>query len=113
MSKTLGQQIRELRDAKGLTQESVAAALNTSRQRYSRMESDRVDITYKDLCRIAEVYQVNPSAITNQLKQDEDLVTRFREVSDQQAAEVAMSKIEEILRVFFAHRRIWERMHKV
>ena len=112
MSKVLGQLIQDLRKEKNITQEAVAAAINTSRQRYSRMENDQLDITYKDLCRIAKALQVEPNTITNQLKQDDGLIARFREVSNQQAAESAMSKIEEILRVFFAHRRIWERMHR-
>uniref|UniRef100_A0A7J3SLM4 XRE family transcriptional regulator n=1 Tax=Fervidicoccus fontis TaxID=683846 RepID=A0A7J3SLM4_9CREN len=112
MSEILGQRIRELREEKRISQKAMADFLNTTRQRYARIEKGEIDITYKDLCRIASKLGVDPNQITSSLKEEKGLVVQFRELSNAEAAAEKMAKVEEILRVFFAHKRVWKRMFK-
>ena len=112
MSDILGQRIRELREEKGISQEAMADYLNTSRQRYGRIEKGEIDITYKDLCRLASKLGVDPNQITSSLREEKGLVVQFRELSNAEVSAEKMAKVEEILRVFFAHKRVWKRMVK-
>jgi len=110
MSITLGKRIRELREEKGISQEAMANFLNTTLQRYSRLEKGEIDITYKDLCRIAAKLGVEPIQITKVLKEEKSLVVYFRELSNAEEAIEKIAKVQEILNVFFAHKRAWQRI---
>jgi transcriptional regulator with XRE-family HTH domain len=52
--------LRELRIARGLTQEQVAAAVGTSQSHYSKIELGQVSPTIRTVRRIAEALSVDP-----------------------------------------------------
>lgn len=52
--------LRELRDARGLTQEQVAEAAGTSQSHYSKIELGRVSPTIRTVKKIADVLGVDP-----------------------------------------------------
>lgn len=57
----VGQQIREARKAKGLTQQEVADRLSVSKSAYSRYESGKQNITIETLQKIGEVLSLKLS----------------------------------------------------
>jgi transcriptional regulator with XRE-family HTH domain len=52
--------LRELRDARGLTQEQVAEAAGTSQSHYSKIELGRVSPTIRTVKKLADVLGVDP-----------------------------------------------------
>ncbi len=64
----LGKKIRELRTAKGVSQEELGKALGRSHAAVSDMERGVTEITVKDLYRIAEILSV---PITEFIKEQE------------------------------------------
>ena len=52
--------LRELRDARGLTQEQVAEAAGTSQSHYSKIELGRVSPTIRTVKKLANVLGVDP-----------------------------------------------------
>lgn len=59
----VGENIKKLRELKGLSREYVAEKLDLHLTSYGNIERGQSDITVNKLFRIAEVLQVNPSDI--------------------------------------------------
>jgi transcriptional regulator with XRE-family HTH domain len=57
--KTIGQKIKEIREARHYSQESIAKALDISVTSYAKIERDEVEITVKRLEEIAKALKVN------------------------------------------------------
>lgn len=110
MSYALGTRIRELRCEKKVSQEKMAEVLVTTRQRYARLENGQTDISFVMIKKIAEVLGVNSKEITSAEEEKEELVALFREKSISPEAIASVSKIEEILKVFHAHEKLYFQM---
>ena len=54
----IGQKLKELRKAYGLTQEQLSGKLGISRVNYTRYENDKVRPDYETLINIADFYDV-------------------------------------------------------
>ena len=54
----IGQKLKELRKAYGLTQEQLSGKLGISRVNYTRYESDKVRPDYETLINIADFYDL-------------------------------------------------------
>ncbi len=63
MSNQVYENIRKIRELKGLTREYVAAELKMSSSGYGKIERGEVDLTISRLFKIAEVLNVSPSSI--------------------------------------------------
>jgi transcriptional regulator with XRE-family HTH domain len=107
MSYAIGNRIKELRTIKKVSQEEMAEFLDTSRQRYSRLENGRLDISYVVIKKIAERLAVSISDITSAEQEKKELVTYFREKNSCDDVVGSVAKIEEILRIFNAHERLY------
>ena len=59
MNEILGNRIKELRNARNLTQEQVAEQIGVSRQKYARIESGTNSISLDILSRIASALEVS------------------------------------------------------
>lgn len=59
MPNETGKRLRELRADADLTQENVAKLLNISREAYSLYESEKRQMNYESLCKIANYYDVS------------------------------------------------------
>jgi transcriptional regulator with XRE-family HTH domain len=59
----VARRIAELRAARGLTQEDVAARLGTATKNYQRIESGQQNLTIRTLARLAAVFEVEPIAL--------------------------------------------------
>ena len=110
MSYAIGNRIRELRTVHHVGQEEMASMLGTTRQRYARMENGQVDISFVTIKVIAEHFGLPTREITSALDEHKELVTYFREkhVSEEMLKSVA--SIEDILKTFNAHQKLYFQM---
>lgn len=61
---TIGEKIRQLREAKGLTQEDLAKALGFAHKTsISKIETDKYDLSYNKIIAFAEVLGVTPATL--------------------------------------------------
>ncbi|MBE3570788.1 MAG: helix-turn-helix transcriptional regulator [Bacillales bacterium] len=110
MSYAIGRKIKELRTSHKISQEQMAEVLNTTRQRYSRLESGQVDISFVLIMKVADYFGVPTSDITNAEREDKELVTFFREKNSSEDLVNSVAKIEKILKVFNAHEKLYYQM---
>lgn len=59
MPNDIGKRLRELRISADLTQENVANVLNISREAYALYESEKRQMNYESLCKIADYYNIS------------------------------------------------------
>lgn len=108
MNRLLGGKIRNLREAKGFTQEQVSERMNCSRQKFARIENGMVDISFSDITKIANILNVNVDDITSILEKKEQLQPMMRSENLQyEETQETLNKINEILDIFYAHRRLF------
>jgi transcriptional regulator with XRE-family HTH domain len=110
MSYALGMRIKELRSKNRIGQEKMAEILGTTRQRYSRIESGQIDISFAMIKKVAAFMGISTKMITNVEEEKKELVALFREKSDSAQAIESVAKIEEILKVFHAHEKLYFQM---
>lgn len=110
MSYALGERIKELRCEKKVSQEKMAEVLGTTRQRYARIESGQTDISFVIIKKIAEYLAITTNEITSAEDEKKALVTLFREKSNSPESIASVAKIEEILKVFHAHEKLYFQM---
>jgi transcriptional regulator with XRE-family HTH domain len=60
---SIGQKIRKIREIKGIKQDYMAEQLDISQQSYSNIESDKTDIAFSKIEKIAEIFQMRPEDI--------------------------------------------------
>lgn len=112
MSYAIGRRIRELRENHKISQEQMANLLGTTRQRYSRIEKGQIEISFVTIKKIADFLGVPTSVITSDEKEKKELVTLFREKSSSANIVDLVGKIEEILKAFNAHEKLYYQMKK-
>ncbi len=110
MSYALGSRIKELRAKHKISQEQMADVLGTTRQRYSRIENGQVDISFIIIKKISDYLGVPTSEITSAEDEKKELVTFFREKYSNRNIIDAVAKIEEILKAFNAHEKLYYQM---
>jgi transcriptional regulator with XRE-family HTH domain len=112
MREKIGLKILELRNERNITQEDVSSRLNMTRQRYSRIEKGLSDLSYDLILKISEIFNVDPLVITQPESNHDELVKFFRanQINDEVTQHV--SRIEEILKLIYAHERLYHRMQK-
>ncbi len=112
MSYALGVRIKELRTKRDITQERMADILGTTRQRYSRLENGQIDISFVTIKKLADVLGVTTAEITSAIEEKKELVTLFREKSNDEGAIASVVKIQQILQVFQAHEKLYYQMRE-
>lgn len=110
MSYIISQRIKALRVEHGLSQEDIAIKLKMSRQRYSRLESNQVQITFKVIEELAEIFGITTTEITKAAEDKKPLKVLFRESNCQEATDEAIEKIQTILDYMSAHERLYYKM---
>ncbi len=106
MSKIIGEKIRTLRNERNLTQEYIATNLEMTRQRFSRLEKGTVDITYDILVKLADLFQVSVNDITG--NEENSSNEKFRTGGESKSS---FSEIHNMLNLFYANKRLYERMN--
>ena len=109
MAMTIGARIKDIREQQGLSQEYVAQKLDTTRQRYARVENGQLDLSYTLIKKISEVFGVPVEDITSALDENQDLVALFRENNHSALAEEAFKKVVTIIETFYAHEKLYLR----
>lgn len=110
MSYIISQRIKALRIERGLSQEEVASILDMTRQRYSRIESNQVQITFKTIEQLAHIFGIATKVITKATEDKKPLKVLFRENHDGEATDEAIEKIQTILEYMNAHERLYYKM---
>lgn len=105
MKKAIGGRIREIREQCDFTQEFVANQLGISRQKLARIEKGQNDISFDIITRVAEIFGVQTTDITNVSAPQP--VEMFRSGGNSLDS---FSKIEEIVNMFFANRNLYNRI---
>ncbi len=63
IAKIVGQNIKNARKAKNLTQKEVAAMLLMTQQQYSRFETGIFQLNYEQICRLCNIFDITPDDI--------------------------------------------------
>lgn len=110
MSYIISQRIKAFRIERGLSQEEVASKLEMSRQRYSRIESNQVQVTFKIIEKLADIFGIATKEITKVSEEKKPLNILFRENNVQEASDEVIEKIQKILEYMNAHERLYYKM---
>ena len=65
VAKKIGQNLKEARKFKGLTQKEVAAKLNMTQQQYSRFENGVFELNYGQILTLCQLYEISPNELFN------------------------------------------------
>lgn len=104
MNKLLGRRIKDLRNARGITQEEIAEQIGVSRQKYARIENGTNSITLDILSKVANVLEVTVGDITKVL--DQTPVVEYRAGLEGTSTE----KIFEMLDLFYANKHMYDKL---
>lgn len=63
LAKKIGQNLKEARKFKGLTQKEVAAMMHMTQQQYSRFENGVFELNYQQILFLCELYEISPSEL--------------------------------------------------
>ena len=110
MSYLIGQKIKQLRKDQDITQDYMAEKLNITRQKYGRIENGQSNITYKTMEDVSKILGVNIKDITSVTAEKQTLQHLFRENENELVANDAIEKIDEILKYFSAHEKLYFQM---
>lgn len=64
-AKIIGNNLKEARKFKGLTQKEVAQLLRMSQQQYSRFENGIFELNYSQILALCELLEVTPNELFN------------------------------------------------
>ncbi len=61
LSKVIGNNLKEARKAKKITQREIALKLNMSQQQYSRFENGVFELNYSQIVKLCEIFDITPN----------------------------------------------------
>ena len=61
LARSIGQNLKDARKAKGLTQKEVAAELLMTQQQYSRFENGVYELNYEQIRKICRILEITPN----------------------------------------------------
>jgi len=65
LAKTVGENIKQARKFKGLTQKQVAEIFHMTQQQYSRFENGIFELNYNQIVEICKLLDITPNEIFN------------------------------------------------
>ncbi len=63
VSKKIGENLKEARKFKGLTQREIAAMLFMTQQQYSRFENGIFELNYEQILKICGILEITPNEL--------------------------------------------------
>lgn len=63
VAKAVGENLKQARKFKGLTQTEVAKILNMTQQQYSRFENGIFELNYEQILELCELYEISPTEL--------------------------------------------------
>jgi len=112
MNELLGARIKNLREAKGLTQEQIAEQMKCTRQKYARLEKGLVDISYSNIVSISNILDVEIENIISSVNNSNMMEPMFR-ITDNQEADEKLVFLNTMLDTFYAHRKLYNSVRQV
>ena len=64
-AKRIGQNLKDARKFKGLTQKDVAGKLHMTQQQYSRFENGVFELNYQQILTLCALYEITPNELFN------------------------------------------------
>ena len=64
-AKRIGQNLKDARKFKGLTQKEVADKLHMTQQQYSRFENGVFELNYQQILTLCALYEITPNELFN------------------------------------------------
>lgn len=77
LQKQLGEQVRRLRETRGISQEGFAALANIDRAAYGKLERGEANLTLLTLARVAAALEVDLALLFEGIKIDADEIRSF------------------------------------
>ncbi len=65
IAKKIGQNLKEARKFKGLTQKQVASMMHMTQQQYSRFENGVFELNYQQILSLCQIYEISPNELFN------------------------------------------------
>ncbi len=65
VAKIVGENLKEARKFKGLTQKEVGQLLHMTQQQYSRFENGVFELNYDQILFLCELYEITPNELFN------------------------------------------------
>ena len=65
IAKKIGQNLKEARKFKGLTQKQVASIMHMTQQQYSRFENGVFELNYQQILSLCQIYEISPNELFN------------------------------------------------
>ena len=62
-AKRIGENLKEARKFKGMTQKEVSALLHMTQQQYSRFENGVFELNYDQILFLCQVYEITPNEL--------------------------------------------------
>lgn len=63
IAKLIGNNLKEARKFKGMTQKEVATTLGMTQQQYSRFENGVFELNYQQILALCELYEITPNEL--------------------------------------------------
>lgn len=63
VAKEIGNNLKEARNFKGLTQKEAAATLKMTQQQYSRFENGVFELNYSQIIHFCKLYEITPNEL--------------------------------------------------
>lgn len=63
IAKTIGNNLKQARKYKGLTQNIVAKSLKMTQQQYSRFENSIFELNYEQIIALCKLYEITPNEL--------------------------------------------------
>lgn len=61
LARSIGQNLKDARKAKGLTQKEIAAELLMTQQQYSRFENGVYELNYEQIQKVCRILEITPN----------------------------------------------------
>ena len=63
IAKRIGENLKQARKFKNLTQSDVAKILHMTQQQYSRFENGKFELNYSQILQLCELYDISPNEL--------------------------------------------------
>ncbi|MGN0797614.1 MAG: helix-turn-helix domain-containing protein [Christensenellales bacterium] len=65
LAKSIGDNLKQYRKEKGLTQKEVALSMKMTQQQYSRFENGVFELNYQQILYLCELFEITPNDLFN------------------------------------------------
>ncbi|MDO5409717.1 MAG: helix-turn-helix transcriptional regulator [Lachnospiraceae bacterium] len=111
MDEGIRRKLKKLRTDHGMTQDTVAKILHTTRQRYARMENGQADIPFQDIRMLADIFGISTADLTAE-DQKETIQSMILHQKPELLKRYGLERLMALLRIFEEQERIYYQKKK-